>query len=158
MIPVGLGIGATHDECRVWSPTRAAGKPPIRTVAEPLMIMPGPAGMQPGNMQGIVIDVMVAAGIPPIKTVGAPGGMIMSGRPGWGMGVGVGAGGWIGAWQCGMLCKTRSVTRAAGGISVAVPLTASTRVLRAAVIAAGVSYFASSVPFPHARGAVLGGS
>jgi len=63
------------------------------TVIEPIMIMPGPAGMQPGNRQGIVIEVTVAAGKPPIITVGTPGGMISSGNPGCGIGVGVGAGG-----------------------------------------------------------------
>jgi hypothetical protein len=57
------------------------------------MIMPGPAGMQPGNRHGIVMEVTVAAGRLPIKTVGAPGGMIASGNPGCGNGVGVGAGG-----------------------------------------------------------------
>lgn len=57
------------------------------------MIMPGPAGIQPGSKHGIVMDVTVAAGMLPIKTVGAPGGMIASGNPGCGNGVGAGAGG-----------------------------------------------------------------
>lgn len=56
-------------------------------------MMPGPAGTQPGNMHGIVIELTVAAGRPPIITVGAPGGMICSGSPGCGTGVGAGAGG-----------------------------------------------------------------
>src|SRR5271165_6673990 len=89
----------------------------ISTVIEPIMIMPGPAGTQPGNRHGIVIDVTVAAGRLPINTVGAPGGMISSGKPGCGSGVGVGAGGWIGAWQCGIVCSTMSLTRAAGGLT-----------------------------------------
>ena len=81
------------------------------------MIMPGPAGMQPGSKHGIVMDVTVAAGMLPINTVGAPGGMIASGNPGCGSGVGAGAGGWMGAWQCGMVCSTMSPTRAAGGLN-----------------------------------------
>jgi hypothetical protein len=101
--PIGLGIGATHDECRVWSPTRAAGRLLISTVVEPIMIMPGPAGTQPGSKHGIVIEVTVAAGRLPMSTVGAPGGMIAKGNPGCGSGVGAGAGGWIGAWQCGII-------------------------------------------------------
>jgi hypothetical protein len=57
------------------------------------MTVPGPAGMQPGKRHGIVMEVAVAAGKLPIITVGTPGGMICSGKPGWGNGVGVGAGG-----------------------------------------------------------------
>ncbi len=63
------------------------------TVVEPIMTKPGPPGTQPGSRQGIVIDVAVAAGRLPIMTVGTPGGMIWSGKPGWGKGVGAGAGG-----------------------------------------------------------------
>ena len=70
----------------------AAGMLPISTVAEPLAIMPGPAGTQPGNMQGSVVSVARAAGMLPIKTVGWPL-MIASGSAGWGVGVGTGAGG-----------------------------------------------------------------
>jgi hypothetical protein len=62
-------------------------------VVDPIMIVPGPAGIQPGNRHGIVMDVAVAAGKLPIMTVGTPGGMICSGKPGCGSGVGVGAGG-----------------------------------------------------------------
>jgi hypothetical protein len=80
------------------------------------MTIPGPAGIQPGSRQGIVMEVAVAAGRLPINTVGTPGGMISSGNPGCGNGVGAGAGGWMGAWQCGMLCSTMSVMRAAGGL------------------------------------------
>ena len=104
--PIGLGIGATQEACSVWSPTRAAGILLISTVTLPIMINPGPAGMQPGNMHGMVMSVTRAAGRLPISTVGAPGGMIISGNAGCGTGVGVGAGGCIGAWQCGAVCST----------------------------------------------------
>ena len=36
MVPVGAGIGATHEEWAVMSPERAAGVPPIITVPEPI--------------------------------------------------------------------------------------------------------------------------
>ena len=74
------------------SPTRAAGKLSIMTVAEPLAIMPGPAGTHDGSVQILVKSVTLAAGLPPIITVGAPL-MIGSGRAGCGTGVGTGAGG-----------------------------------------------------------------
>ena len=92
IFPTGLGIGATQVGWLVKSPTRAAGNPPIMTVADPLATMPGPPGTQPGSMQGVVVLVKVAAGCPPISTVGTPL-MIVRGRAGWGTGVGVGAGG-----------------------------------------------------------------
>jgi hypothetical protein len=38
--------------------------------------------MQPGSMQGMVMEVTVAAGRLPMSTVGAPGGMMASGKPG----------------------------------------------------------------------------
>jgi hypothetical protein len=57
-------------------------------------------------MQGIVMSVNRAAGKLPIRTVGAPGGIIIKGNAGCGTGVGTGAGGWIGAWQCGAICNT----------------------------------------------------
>lgn len=98
ILPVGLGMGATQLVCAVISPRRAAGILPIITVPEPMEIIPGPAGTQPGNRQGIVVSVKRAAGIPPIITVNSPL-IIASGNPGWGTGVGVGAGGCIGAWQ-----------------------------------------------------------
>jgi hypothetical protein len=97
------------------------------------MIMPGPAGMQPGSKHGIVMDVTVAAGMLPINTVGAPGGMIASGNPGCGSGVGAGAGGWMGAWQCGMVCSTMSPTRAAGGLNAGLAAGAQLRDLASSV-------------------------
>jgi hypothetical protein len=113
MLPVGLGIGATQVAWFVMSPTRAAGILPIRTVIDPFMMMPGPAGTHVGSMHGAVISVTRAAGAPPIKTFGCP--LIMArGRAGCGTGVGTGAGGWIGAWQCGTGCRTWSPIRAAG--------------------------------------------
>ena len=104
-LPTGLGIGATHTEWAVLSPTLAAGIPPIITVDDPLMIIPGPPGTQPINIHGIVVSVTRAAGLPPIITVGHPL-IILSGIAGWGVGVGTGAAGWMGAWQCGEVCKT----------------------------------------------------
>ena len=62
IVPVGAGMGATQPGWEVMSPTRAAGMFSINTVAEPLAIIPGPLGTQPGNMQGAVISVMRAAG------------------------------------------------------------------------------------------------
>lgn len=89
--------------------------PPINTLEEPWAIMPGPPGTHPINMQGMVVSVVRAAGLPPIKTVGQPF-MIASGIAGCGVGVGTGAAGWIGAWQCGAVCLTKSPILAAGGI------------------------------------------
>jgi hypothetical protein len=83
------------------SPTLAAGRLLIITVAEPRLIIPGPAGTQGMSVQIFVMSVSRAAGIFPISTVGAHGGIMGSGSGGCGTGVGVGAGGWIGAWQCG---------------------------------------------------------
>ena len=71
-MPVGLGIGATQVGCEVISPTRAAGRPPIMTVADPIATIPGPPGTQEANTQGTVVLVTCAAGIPPISTVGTP--------------------------------------------------------------------------------------
>ena len=95
-LPTGLGIGATHTVCVVLSPTRAAGMPPMMTVADPIEIIPGPPGTQPINMQGADMSVTRAAGLPPIKTVGHPL-MMASGMAGWGTGVGTGAAGCMGA-------------------------------------------------------------
>ncbi len=95
------------------SPILAAGRPPIRTVAEPIAIIPGPAGTHPASMQGTDMSVTRAAGLPPMSTLGWPL-MIFSGIGGCGTGVGDGAGGWIGAWQCGPSCKIWSPILAAG--------------------------------------------
>jgi hypothetical protein len=96
IVPFGPGMGATQLECMVMSPTLAAGIPPIMTVAEPLITVPGPPGTQPAVMQGPVVLPSRAAGWPPISTLNAPV-IIGSGRPGCGTGVGTGAGGWMGA-------------------------------------------------------------
>jgi hypothetical protein len=106
-------MGATHPGCEVMSPTRAAGIFSINTVADPWAIIPGPLGTQPGSMQGAVWSAILAAGMLPIITVAAPL-MMASGNGGCGTGVGTGAAGWIGAWQCGPLCKTLSPNLAAG--------------------------------------------
>ncbi len=90
--PEGLGMGATQDEWSVGSLSLAAGSPPIITVVDPLRIIPGPPGTQPGNMQGVVVSETRAAGDPPISTVGCPL-MIVRGRAGCAEGVGTGAGG-----------------------------------------------------------------
>jgi len=55
--------------CEDRSPIRAAGIPPIITVAEPLTILSG------GPVH-VHISPTLAAGIPPINTVGHPGGRI----------------------------------------------------------------------------------
>jgi len=95
-LPTGEGMGATHDAWLVMSPTRAAGSLPMSTVAEPFMMIPGPAGTHEGSKHGVVMSVTRAAGILPIRTVGMPL-MMVSGNAGWGTGVGTGAGGWMGA-------------------------------------------------------------
>ena len=87
------------------------------TVTDPLTMIPGPAGTQGISVQILVMSVTRAAGMLPIMTVGAHGLRIGSGRAGCGTGVGTGAGGWIGAWQCGAVCSTLSIIRAAGGMA-----------------------------------------
>ncbi len=62
ILPTGEGMGATQDECVVISFTLAAGKPPIMTVVDPIVTMPGPPGTQPGKRHGVVVLVTVAAG------------------------------------------------------------------------------------------------
>lgn len=52
--------------CAVVSPIRAAGEPPIVTVAEPLII-------ESGGPTQTQLSPMTAAGILPIMTVGLPG-------------------------------------------------------------------------------------
>lgn len=70
ILPVGLGIGATHDVKATRSPTRAAGLPPIITVIEPIATTPGPPGTHGGTVHGPVMLPTVAAGRLPIMTVG----------------------------------------------------------------------------------------
>jgi hypothetical protein len=79
----------------VLSPCRAAGLPPIMTVADP-------ATMLSGGPAQVTLSPTTAAGRPAIRTVGVPGPMI--GPPTWGIcPVTIGQ-----AWK--------SVTRAADGI------------------------------------------
>ncbi len=51
---------------------RAAGKPAMKTEEEPLAMIPGPPGTQPGNMHGALMSETRAAGCPPMITFGAP--------------------------------------------------------------------------------------
>src|SRR4051794_7536179 len=44
-LPVGDPMGARHDAKATASPRRAAGLPPIMTVIDPRLIMPGPPGI-----------------------------------------------------------------------------------------------------------------
>jgi hypothetical protein len=103
-LPTGAGIGAMHAACEVMSLTRAAGRPPMITFVDPIVITPGPLGTQDGSVHGVLMLPTTAAGMLLIITVIAVADMIVSGRLGWGTGVGTGAGGWIGAWQCGVSC------------------------------------------------------
>ena len=91
-LPTGAGIGATQDGWDVRSFNRAAGIICTFTVIEPLVIIPGPAGTHPGSIQGADLHNAVAAGFPPIMTVGFPS-IKAKGKPGCGAGVGTGAGG-----------------------------------------------------------------
>jgi len=97
ILPVGLGIGATHDANATISPIRAAGRNPIITVAEPFATKPGPAGTHDGIMQGFVMLVTTAAIKLLINTVGTHFRMMSMGIGGCGTGVGTGAAGWMGA-------------------------------------------------------------
>ncbi len=96
ILPVGLGIGATQLAWLVMSPRRAAGKPPMSTVADPLAIIPGPPGTHVGSEQGTVVSDTRAAGLPPMMTLAWPL-MMASGKGGCGAGVGTGAAGCMGA-------------------------------------------------------------
>ena len=71
MRTVGSPGGITMPPPAVESVTRAAGLPPISTVAEPLMIVSAPQ-----------LSPSVEAGLPPMSTVGVPGGMSGTGAPG----------------------------------------------------------------------------
>ncbi len=93
ILPVGQGIGPTQPGKLTMSPRRAAGLPPVNTLIDPIAIIPGPPGTQPGMIQGKVWLKTTAAGRLLIKTVGTTAGMIWIGMGGCGKGVGVGAGG-----------------------------------------------------------------
>ena len=84
LLPTGDGMGATQVGCAVESLARAAGLPPISTFIEPLAMIPGPPGMQPASIQGVLYPI-VAAGWPPMSTFGTPSTMA-SGSVGCGMG------------------------------------------------------------------------
>jgi hypothetical protein len=93
MITVGKPVTMTPP-CTVLSPMRAAGLPPIKTVADPLMMVSGgPAQVQRSPT--------LAAGMPPIMTVGQHGGRM--GPPTCG----------TGPLNMGQVCM--SVIREAGG-------------------------------------------
>jgi hypothetical protein len=68
IITVGRPITITPP-CTVWSPIRAAGRFPIKTVSEPIAI-------ESGGPTQVHMSVARAAGWPPINTVGQPGGKI----------------------------------------------------------------------------------
>src|SRR5947209_8437721 len=93
ILPVGLGIGATHAANDTMSPTRAAGRFPIITVMEPFSTTPGPPGTHGGTRHGWVMLPTTAAGRLLISTVGTVLAMIGNGIGGCGTGVGTGAGG-----------------------------------------------------------------
>jgi hypothetical protein len=84
ILPWGMGIGPLQLGWLVASPMRAAAKPLIETVAEPICTIPGPPGTQEGNEQGTVLSLTRAAASPPIITVGEPE-TIANGIGGWGM-------------------------------------------------------------------------
>ena len=93
ILPVGLGIGATHEANATMSPIRAAGSIPISTVAEPLATKPGPPGTQEGSRHGSVMVVTTAAWRLLIMTVGMQASTSWWVLHGCGMGVGTGAAG-----------------------------------------------------------------
>src|SRR5712692_3058223 len=63
------------------SPTLAAGRPPISTVALPFTIGVGGCGPASGGMAHVCVSPNTAAGIPPIKTVATPGPAMVPGCP-----------------------------------------------------------------------------
>jgi hypothetical protein len=93
ILPTGLGIGAMQEGCDVISPILAAGRLLIITVKDPMAMVPGPAGMHGIKVHIFVISETRAAGIIPIITVTAQGGIMGSGNAGCGTMVGTGAGG-----------------------------------------------------------------
>jgi hypothetical protein len=54
IVPAGPGTGPTHAANATMSPTRAAGKFPIITVADPFAMIPGPPGTHDAIVQMIV--------------------------------------------------------------------------------------------------------
>jgi len=86
-------MGPTQVSKSTASPRRAAGIMLVKTELEPLMIVPGLPGTQPGMMQGNVMLPIMAAGSLLIITFVETAGMIWIGIGGCGIGVGVGAGG-----------------------------------------------------------------
>src|SRR5437879_806569 len=70
IITVTAPGGITTPPPAVGSPIRAAGIPPIITVADPMTMASAPQ-----------LSPRRAAGIPPMSTVGAPGGIIGTGAP-----------------------------------------------------------------------------
>jgi hypothetical protein len=62
---------------------RAAGLPPISTVALPFAIGDGGCGPAGVGMEQACMSPITAAGIPPISTVGTPGPVM---TPGWPVG------------------------------------------------------------------------
>ena len=49
ILPVGDGIAVTQPGKPTTSVTRAAATPPIRTLADPIMTLPGIPGTHPGG-------------------------------------------------------------------------------------------------------------
>src|SRR5918912_1253250 len=63
------------------SPARAAGRPPIKTVALPLAMGVGGCGPASGGIAHACMSPTTAAGMPPMRTVGTPGPVIVPGCP-----------------------------------------------------------------------------
>src|ERR687884_966343 len=63
------------------SPARAAGRPPIKTVALPLAMGVGGCGPANGGIAHACMSPTTAAGMPPMRTVGTPGPVIVPGCP-----------------------------------------------------------------------------
>ena len=61
---------------------RAMGFLQAITDVEPIAIIPGPAGIHEGNIQGKDVSITTAAGIFPTITVAAPGPLIDNGSAG----------------------------------------------------------------------------
>ena len=92
--------------------TLAMGFPPAITVGAPIAMVPGPPGTHPGNVHGVVMSPITAAGMLLIRTVGTPGPVIVRGIAGCGIGAADTPTG-CGMWQCvGASCRTISPTLA----------------------------------------------